>query len=188
MKPTIMYFLPLFAYPLAVSAVSLIEALNGAGASIFAKEIQADPELLALYNSPSVRTVYAVPDTSYQNGTLRRRQSDPAEARKKKSQACKNQSNMEQHALGEVNPSNDNSPKTGNPNPAVSQNSTSPGSKHRRQSYSNSTAFLPPTSIKISTGLGNKVNLIRGDIPYDGGLIHIVDEYVLYFALLPYIY
>jgi uncharacterized surface protein with fasciclin (FAS1) repeats len=172
-----MYLLPLFAYPLAVSAVSLIEALNGAGASIFAQEIQSDPELLALYNSPSVRTVYAVPDTSYHNGTLRRRQSDPAEARKKRSQACKNQSDMEQQALGEVNESNENSPKTGKPNPAVSQNSTSPGSKLRRQATSNNATFLPPVPIKISTGLGNKVNLIRGDIPYDGGLIHIVDDY-----------
>jgi len=176
MKPFAFFCLPLFAFPVAIHAVSLLEALNGAGASIFAQEIQGDPELLALYNSSSVRTIYAVPDRPFGNGTLRRRQSDPAAARKKRMQGCQKQSDMEQQALGDVNPSNENSPKNGNAQPAVSQNSTSPGSKHRRQSLSNN-GTLPPVPIKISTGLGNKVNLIRGNIPYDGGLIHIVDDY-----------
>jgi hypothetical protein len=33
-----------------------------------------------------------------------------------------------------------------------------------------------PSLLEISSGLGNVVNIIQGDIPYDGGLIHIVDE------------
>ncbi|RFU31709.1 hypothetical protein B7463_g4636, partial [Scytalidium lignicola] len=34
-----------------------------------------------------------------------------------------------------------------------------------------------PSLLKISSGLGNSVNIIQADIAYDGGLIHIVDDY-----------
>jgi hypothetical protein len=36
----------------------------------------------------------------------------------------------------------------------------------------------PPSLLKIYSGLGNNVNIIQANIPYDGGLIHIVDGYV----------
>lgn len=42
-----------------------------------------------------------------------------------------------------------------------------------------STRLLPtstPSLVKISTGLGNAVNIIRADILYDGGVIQVVDE------------
>lgn len=35
---------------------------------------------------------------------------------------------------------------------------------------------LTSQTITISSGLGNNVSIIRGDIPYDGGIIHVVDE------------
>jgi len=31
--------------------------------------------------------------------------------------------------------------------------------------------------LRITSGLGNTTNVVRGDIPYDGGLIHITDSY-----------
>jgi hypothetical protein len=42
----------------------------------------------------------------------------------------------------------------------------------------------PPSLLKIYSGLGNNVNIIQGDIPYDGGLIHIVDGYVHHLCVL----
>jgi hypothetical protein len=42
------------------------------------------------------------------------------------------------------------------------------------------TRLLPtatPSLVKISSGLGNSVNVIQADIPYDGGIIHVIDKY-----------
>lgn len=34
-----------------------------------------------------------------------------------------------------------------------------------------------PSLLRISAGLGNTTNVIKGDIPYDGVVIHITDSY-----------
>jgi len=171
-----MYSLYMLGFPVMISAVSVLEALNAAGATSFAQEIEANPDILALYTSSEVRTIYAVPDASLSNATLRRRQNDPEEEQKKRMHASRKASDMESQSLfpGEDMPTEGDSP---DPPSVVSEagiksNSSEP---NRRRQSSNGTA--PSTSVKISSGLGNKVNLVRGDIPYDGGMIHLVDDY-----------
>lgn len=175
MKPITMHSLYLLLFPVLTSAVSVLEALNAAGATSFAQEIQANPAILALYTSSSVRTIYAVPDASYSNATLRRRQNGPIDIQEKRLHASSKLSDMESQSLfpGDDMPTNVDSP---DPPSVVSEagvNTNSSTSKHRRQSY-NGTA--PSTPVRISSGLGNKVNIVRGDIPYDGGIIHLVDK------------
>ncbi|KAJ4294117.1 hypothetical protein N0V90_007807 [Kalmusia sp. IMI 367209] len=176
MKPVSMHPLYMLVFPALISATSVLEALNAVGATSFAQEIQADPALLALYTSSSVRTVYAVPDVSYSNATLRRRQNGQNDAQVKRLHASSKLSDMESQSLfpGDDMPTNADSP---DPPSVVSEagiNTNSSTSKHRRQ-YNNGT--VPSTPVKISSGLGNKVNIIRGDIPYDGGIIHLVDNF-----------
>ena len=156
-------------------ALSLLEALNANGASKFAKEIQANPQILALYTSPAVRTVYAVPDVSNTNRTLRRRQSDPQLLQLQ----CSSELTDLQTASdfpGSVSPSNLNSPQLQGSQSVVSQSGldTSSTSQRRRQATN---ATVPSKPVTFASGLGNRVNLISGDIAYDGGLIHLIDGY-----------
>lgn len=170
-----MHSLCILVFPALISAVSVLEALNAAGATSFAQEIQADPTILALYNSASVRTVYAVPDIFYGNATLRRRQNGP-DAQEKRLHASSKLSDLESQSLfpGDDMPTNADSPDPPSVVTEAGLNTNSSTSKHRRRS-DNGTA--PSTPVTISSGLGNKVNLVRGNIPYDGGLIHLVDNF-----------
>lgn len=170
-----MHSLYMLIFPALISAVSVLEALNAAGATSFAKEVGADPTILALYSSSSVRTIYAVPDVFYGNATLRRRQNNPGNGKQKRLHASSKLSRIGQLSLvpGDDSPTNVDSP---DPPSVVSEagvNTNSSTAKHRRH-FINGTVPLIPT--KISSGLGNKVNLLSGDIPYDGGVIHLVDK------------
>jgi len=76
--------------------------------------------------------------------------------------------------------SNDNSGnRHGQPQHAVSDpsNKTQSTATKRWLGYRSNANITSPSLLKIFTGLGDYVNIIKADIPYDGGLIHIVDDY-----------
>ncbi|OCK73695.1 FAS1 domain-containing protein [Lepidopterella palustris CBS 459.81] len=176
MKFSIIPSFSVFIFPTITYAVSLIEALNANGASQFAQQIQANPDILALYNSPAVKTVYAIPDSSIGNSTLRLRA--VADPQRLSLHASGQLTNLETLSVfpGSVSKSNLNSPQLQQPQAVVSQSgvSTNTSSSSRRRSVGGT---IPSTPVSIASGLGNKVNLVSGDIAYDGGLIHVVDGF-----------
>ncbi|KAF2184173.1 FAS1 domain-containing protein [Zopfia rhizophila CBS 207.26] len=174
MKPSIVAPFYILTFPVVIQAVTLIEALNQNGASNFAKQIQANPDILALYTSPSVQTVYAVPDTSFvfTNTTLRARQDDPQQLQLQTSTELNKLQTLSK-VPGGVSNSNLKSPKLKKPQAVVSESGGNE-SPQRRQS-GNST--IPSAPVRIASGLGKKVNLVRGDVAYDGGVIHIIDQF-----------
>jgi hypothetical protein len=166
------------ALPSVASAASLLEALKEAGATKFAHEIESNPTLLSLYTSPSIRTIYAVPDTSYKNGTLIRRQSEGEdEAQKNQLQISGKYTTIEEHKSDGVIPTDAKSPRNKKKQKVVAQppvNTTEGQNPSKFRRGLNGTA--PSVPLNIFSGLGANVSLVRGDIPYDGGLIHIVNE------------
>jgi len=62
----------------------------------------------------------------------------------------------------------------GNPQSVVSDTVNTPGSQIPKR-WSNTTT--PPSLLKIFSGLGNNVSITRADIPYAGGLVHIVNNF-----------
>lgn len=173
MKLSIVPSFCIFAFPAVTYAVSLIDALNSNGASTFAQQIQSNPDILALYTSSSVQTVYAVHDSSTGNGTLRRRQSNPQQL----DLHCSAQlTNLESMSVfpGTVSNTQLVSPQLQQHQAVVSQSgvSTNTSASHRRRSAGGTVPLKP---VSLASGLGAQVNVLSGDIPYDGGLIHIVD-------------
>jgi uncharacterized surface protein with fasciclin (FAS1) repeats len=152
------------------SAQSLMDALNSIGASRFAQTIQANSTLLALYTS--ARTVYAIPDTSFVR--LVRRQSSNAQA-------------IQMHASNQITGLQALSTfpgavspvqlpaKDAQPNAVVSQSNLVLSQTNVSTRRVKRWGTVPTNPVSISSGLGNQVNLVRGDIPFDNGLIHIVD-------------
>lgn len=160
-------FLSSLAIATLISAQSLIGALTAAGASEFARRIQADPSALAIYTSPSVGTVFAVADTWYRKGATNvRRQSSGEEAQKAAIQTCKDVEKL---------PSLDDqvTVTTGGNKIVGEEQAVSAQSKLRRTLHNGT---VPVTPLRISSGLGLKSNILLGDIHYDGGLLHIVDR------------
>lgn len=176
MKLSIISSLSILAFPAITYAVSLIDALNANGATTFAKQIQANPDILALYTSSSVQTVYAVPDTSIGNSTLRLRQAANPQQLNLHASAQLTQLETLSVFPGQVSQTKLISPQLQQPQAVVSQSGISTNtsaSSHRRSTG----GTLPSTPVSFASGLGNTVNLVSGDIAYDGGLIHIVDNF-----------
>jgi len=176
MKLSIIPLFSILAFPTITYAVSLIDALNANGATQFAQQIQANPNILTLYTSSGVQTVYAIPDSSIGNSTLRLRQ--VANPQQLSLHASGQLTNLETLSVfpGSVSKSKLSSPQLQQPQAVVSQSgvSTNKSASSRRRSVGGT---LPSTPVSIASGLGNKVNLVSGDIAYDGGLIHIVDDF-----------
>lgn len=167
----------LFVLPIAIQADSLIDVLKENGASNFAKQIEASPDLLSYYTSSSVKTVYAIQDSNntYSNSTLRKR-ADPIQ--QAQIQTSNDISDFQTYNVqpGGIQETNLKTPKLKGPQvvvpeTGVDQDEQTP--KRRGVVYTNAT--VPSSPIKIASGLGKKVNLLRGNIAYDGGVIHIVD-------------
>ncbi|KAI0157939.1 FAS1 domain-containing protein [Hypoxylon sp. FL1284] len=173
------------------SLPGLMDALKASGASKFADFIQSDPDLLQLYLSDQVKTVFApcdlAPEPTFDNETLTDRDLNTPKGR-----AGGLQSSSETTSLGITSrtrpggliSTNEQSPLLNNqPQKVVadtrSPNETSPirrwisSSGVRRRA--NETA--PPSLLRIASGLGNIANVIKGDIPYDGGVIQLMDSY-----------
>lgn len=62
-------------------------------------------------------------------------------------------------------------PKAGGTQVIVSEKSGSNSTARRRQAG----GIVPTTGIRLKSGLGDTVNILRGDIPYCNGVIHSTD-------------
>jgi hypothetical protein len=179
--PSVIFLALVTSAPVA-QATTLIQALQNSGASEYAQLIQSNPTLSTLYSSDQVKTVFA-PINGAVLSSLRKekRQSSPRADRQAAYQAMKNTNTFGSMTVPPGLPltSNDNSGNThGQPQHAVSDPSNKTQSTETKRwlghrSIANTTS---PSLLKIFTGLGDYVNIIKPDIPYDGGLIHIVDE------------
>jgi len=168
----------------AVDAITLIEALQGAGASEFATQIESDPALGAVFFSSQVQTVFAPIDGCAYPSQLKGK-------RQKNNQALLYQSIKQSNVLGAMSTgsgksmeSNYNSTNLGGRGQSVVSDPRnviqSTVAKRwasvplRRNSHCNTTSA--PSLLKIFTGLGNSVSIIQADIQYDGGVLHIIDS------------
>ncbi|KAI9764152.1 MAG: hypothetical protein M1839_006040 [Geoglossum umbratile] len=148
-------------------AVSLIDALNAAGATRFATFIQSDPTILAAYTSPATRTVFA-PTDPYFIQPLSRRATNPE--KNALYQATNQETDLQ--SLGFV-PAGSvvTTELTSNQLNGANQASVS-----RKVSAGNSTSKRQVgTGVTMASGLGGSVSILEGDISYDGGLIHTVN-------------
>lgn len=161
-------------------AADLLATLRSSNASLFADVIESDPSLSALFLGPDVRTVYAPIDSVLakipaSRRALQLRQDDgQAEEAQNSYHASKEQSdastersvprgNVKEAASDSV-PSNRGRGR----NQVIVEDNGLAGGNRRRQEQ------VPP-SIKIFTGLGNSVNVVKPRIDYDKGSIYIID-------------
>lgn len=181
--------------PCTAQAAGLLEVLRDSGASKFAATIASDPFLSNLYLSSGVQTVFAPSDDT--PAAKMKRHETPAQEQGGSYQASSNIVNinlMNTPPGTQIQTKNTNATLGGKPQSAVSApDSTNSGpSKKTRKRTSSVTElrdFLPrddqnstlptndtnPSLPRIYSGLGNNVSIIKGDIPYDGGLIQLVD-------------
>ncbi|KAI1384406.1 FAS1 domain-containing protein [Hypoxylon trugodes] len=184
-----MLLLALSLLGVATSAASqslpgLIDTLVASGASQFADFIQSDPETLQLYLSDQVQTVFAPLDSASGNETLQERDLSPAQRRTAAFQSAKGTTSIDlasRSLPGLILKTNNNAPLLNNQPQRVvvdtrPRNLTSPTKRWNPSSISrrgdNGTSLL-----RISSGLGKTTNVIKGDIQYDGGILHITDGY-----------
>jgi hypothetical protein len=171
--PTSLTLLAL-CFTVSAQGVTLFEGLVNANASKFAQFIQSDPDLVAIFTSPDVKTVYAPFDDAVAdfNSTDFRR-SLHLYTRQKTNKGAHEQTtdtvtttSQQQAPGGAVVPSN-NPTDGGGSSPIVAKGTAPPASGNgttKRQ--------LSGGPIYLFTGLGNNVTIIKGDTPFDGGLIH----------------
>lgn len=155
----------------------MLDALRHANASIFAQQIQSDPNISALYFSKDVQTVFAPVDSSSLARIRVRAPGDQSNLQFQSAQEITRFSNLNS-LPGDETATNLRSDELNGDNRqnVVSQGTgNSANNKKRsvfpRQNVNNATV----QRVKISSGLGNNVSIIQGDIPYDGGIIHLVD-------------
>ncbi|KAK0703882.1 FAS1 domain-containing protein [Lasiosphaeria miniovina] len=168
---------------------SLIEALVANNASQFADFIQADPEVLQLFLS-SAGTVYAPVDKpSTQARSLAERALSPAEAAEAKSQGSKVQTKLNEDSQtqpGAVKQTLNKSPLVDGRNQSVvvdtrPANSTTQTKRWVGRSLAPRDGDCdepnPNSLLRIASGLGKIANVIKADIAFQGGVIHITDKY-----------
>ncbi|KAI1772965.1 FAS1 domain-containing protein [Hypoxylon cercidicola] len=174
---------------LSESLPGLIDALVASGACKFAEFIQSDPDVLQLYLSDQVKTVFAPSDSApalvLGNGTLAERDLSSAGGRAAALQCSRETTNLgiaSRSRPGDVFETNSQAPLIDGGQRIVVDtrplNQTSPtkrwASNYNLRRGANETT---PSLLRISTGLGKITNVINGDIEYDGGVIHITDSY-----------
>ena len=174
--------------PFTAQAAGLLEVLRDSGASEFAAKIASDPFLSNLYLSGGVQTVFAPSDDT--PAAKMKRQETPAQEQGGSYQASSDLNSislMNTPPGVQVATTNKIAILGGKPQSVVSaSNSTS--SRKRTSSVTEQRDLLPrddqnstlrtnDTSAlpRVFSGLGNNVSIIKGDIPYDGGLIQLVD-------------
>lgn len=168
----------LLSSPLAIHAVSLGDALRyQAGASHFAQTIESNANLSALVKSGPL-TIFAPADSNSSLAYLRRR--DTVDGAKDERQISGEINDIQalRTIPGKVVGTKDNSGNlNGAPQSVVAHSGpyadpiTSQNSRIRR-----TIGNLTGERVTISSGLGKNVSIIRGDIPFDGGIIQVVDE------------
>lgn len=164
--------LSLLSSPLVIHAVSLGDALRyQAGASNFAQKIESSAEISALVRSGSL-TIFAPVDINSSLTYLRRRDTkDDTNSLARQLSDGYTTTLAARTVPGKVIETKDKSGNLGGNPQAVVAHSELANSLDRR-----SIGNLTGETITISSGLGNNVSIIRGDIPFDSGIIHIVDE------------
>ncbi|KAF4627478.1 hypothetical protein G7Y89_g10679 [Cudoniella acicularis] len=170
----------LFTVTQADSSLSLLDALKASNATLFAQFLQANPSILATYNSSSVQTVFAPSDAYFgSQSAIRRRDNPPQSQQQLQYQYTNDLTNLEDltppSSPGKVVHMGLNSPQVAGGSQATvsnklpAQNSTT----RRRQN----TGTVPSTGVQMLSGLGNSVNILKGDIPYSNGVIHTLDGF-----------
>lgn len=171
-----MYFsviIPLFLTIASfIHALSLFDALRtSAGASHFADLVQGNTDV-SIIDLSGIKTVFAPSDECFHatNVThLKERQTLPSNPQhSSENQVTKLTCTLNNLCNGAVIPTNGSETVVSGPGPEHSNMTIraliTPGSR-------NSVSLHP----RIFSGLGNYVSVIRGDIPYDGGLIQVTD-------------
>ncbi|KAI0382526.1 FAS1 domain-containing protein [Hypomontagnella monticulosa] len=173
------------ALTVSESPPGLIDALIASGASRFAELIQSDSQISGLYFSDQVGTVFAPSDLYIGNVTLGERSASPEQIRAASFQ-CAQQTTSTGLASrmrpGSTIETNDKRVLLNNRGQKVvvdarPRNLTNPTRRWASSSIAIRQDNETEPILRISAGLGQITNVIKGDIPYDGGLIHITDSY-----------
>ena len=183
LRAIVVFLMGIVALVTAQSPPSLLDALTASGASQFASFIQSDPEILQLYQSGRVQTIFAPSDSASNNLTLIGRDLSPAEKRAASFQCARGTTSLETASRslpGASLETNDEAPLLGGRGQRVvfdtrSPNSTSPTKRWTAEPLARRGGYETTSLLKISSGLGKVTNVIKGDIPYNGGIIHITD-------------
>ncbi|MCJ1384262.1 hypothetical protein MMC17_007378 [Xylographa soralifera] len=175
-------FLFFIVPPSFAQAPGLFDALRISGASQFADTIESDPVASALYLSPQVQTVFAPVDDTV--AAYVKRQETPAQEQQagyQASAASNYIANINRMPGAPITTKNTNANLGGKAQSVVSDSRTTSSSNSTRKGISllrrQSLNATLPSLLNIFSGLGNNVSIIKADIPYDGGVIQIVDGY-----------
>ena len=167
----------LLSSPIATHAASLGDALLQAGASQFAHEIESSAELLTLIQSNNL-TVFAPVDKNSELASLRRRDRDNEQDPRQLHVGITNLQALNSKPGKEVETEDNGGNLNGSKQTVVAHSGPfadfriiSQNARIRR-----TIGNLTCKTVTISSGLGNNVSIIRGDIAYDGGIIQVVDE------------
>ncbi|MCJ1388909.1 hypothetical protein MMC18_001760 [Xylographa bjoerkii] len=173
-------FLLSIVYPSFAQAPGLFDALRNSGASRFAAAIESDPASSALYLSSQVQTVFAPADDTV--AAYVKRQETPAQEQAsgiQASGASNYLADINRRPGAQITTKDPNANLGGKPQNVVSdsRNTTSSNSAKRAISLlgRQSPNATLPSLLSIYSGLGNNVSIIKADIPYNGGVIQIVD-------------
>lgn len=166
----------LFTFLLSsAQATTLIQALQDAGASQFAGQIQSSPTVSSIYLSSQVQTVFAPIDGSTSPFSRKtKRQLSPQEIANLLYLGTMNLNTFAGISSGDGKSlvTNDDVANLDGQNQSSVTNPSNMPSSSVPKRWHNTTG---PSLLKLYSGLGNHVNIIQADIPYDGGLIHLVD-------------
>ncbi|KAH0558613.1 hypothetical protein GP486_004735 [Trichoglossum hirsutum] len=168
LHPFLLAFL-LAVFSAATQAVSLFDGLRNANATKFAQWIESDAALVAIFTAPGIRTVFAPSDDVAEdfNKTGHRllRMRDTSMIERGASIQC-SESSCNSSTLG-TPPGSVLGTKDGNDISSHASNEPNPlRSRH-----------LSTHPIRIFSGLGNSVSVVKGDTPFDGGLIQTIDGF-----------
>ncbi|KAM0256807.1 hypothetical protein ACHAQJ_004759 [Trichoderma viride] len=164
-----------------VLAASLIDTLVASGAANFATFIQSDPNVLAPYLSGQIRTVFAPSDLASPPATVARRSTlspdSVVQAGLQSSEDLTNLGDASGSIPGTVIPTGTDSSGLGGQPQVVTSDTRPQNVTNPTKRWGPSANLTGPSLLRISSGLGRIANIIHADIPFDGGLIHITDNY-----------
>ncbi|KAI1127681.1 FAS1 domain-containing protein [Nemania abortiva] len=182
----VLSLLSITALAVSQTTLGLIDTLVASGASKFASSIQSDPEVLQIYLSGEFQTIFAPSDSVFDS--LQERALTPRQRQQATIQATKGEVNLgiaSRTLPGAILETANKSPQLDDKGQKVitdtrPSNVTRPTKRWNpqfslrpRQASNNTT----PSLLRITAGLGNTTNVIKGDIPFNGGLIHITDSF-----------
>ncbi|KAH6665112.1 beta-ig-h3 fasciclin [Halenospora varia] len=166
----------LYAASAQADSISLLEALRTqANATKFANFLEANPDILAVYSSSAVKTVFAPSDVFF-TALIKR---DSSAQQKLAYQYTNDVTNLQNLAppasSGAIVHTGLPAPQAGGTQATVSEKVEKPANGTFR--FRRDTGIVPTTGIRMLSGLGNSINIIKGDIPYSGGLIQSTDGF-----------